>query len=329
MRVIADGDDALPSAVAGTLVTVGTFDGVHRGHLDVIARLGRAAALARRPSLLITFEPHPLEILNPAAAPLLLTTRGEKLAALSGCGLDYVAVIPFTTALAEYSAEEFVDRVLRAQYRMSGLLIGHDHGFGRRREGDVDRLRALGATRGFHVEVVSPVATADGDVVSSTLVRRAVVAGDLAAAAEGLGRPYSVRGEVVPGAARGRGLGYPTLNVRPESARKLLPPDGVYAVEVSTGRGAFAGMMNLGGRPTFGDANRAIEAHLFDAAGDFYDDVVQVAFIARLRDTMTFDGPAALIAQLGRDAVAARAALTPLVEAANLKGSMHFPPPTP
>jgi riboflavin kinase/FMN adenylyltransferase len=323
-------DDAeLPGGIEGTVVTVGTFDGVHRGHLDVIARLVGEAARAKQPSLLITFEPHPLEVLNPAAAPLLLTTRGEKLAALAGTGVDYVAVVAFTAALAQYSAEEFVDRVLRSRFRMRELLIGHDHGFGRKREGDVELLRTLGAERGFRVDVVPPVATAEGEVVSSTLVRRAVAAGDLRAAEAGLGRPYSVRGEVVAGEARGRGLGFPTLNVLPESPRKLLPPDGVYAVEVATGGGRFGGMMNLGPRPTFDDARRTLEAHLFGADGDFYGQVVEVGFVARLRDTMKFDGPAALVAQLGRDETAARAALTPLVESANLKGSMHFPPSTP
>lgn len=328
MRILQAGD-ALPHEVTSTVATVGTFDGVHRGHLDVIARLVREAARAGLPSLLITFEPHPLEVLNPQAAPLILTTRGEKLDALEGTGLDFVAIVPFTAELAQFSAEEFVDNVLRSQYRMAELLIGHDHGFGRRREGDVDLLRRLGASRGFRVDVVPPVSTAEGEVVSSTLVRKAVAAGDLTAAAAGLGRPYTVRGEVVAGEARGRGLGYPTLNVLPESPRKLLPPDGVYAVEVDTPRGRFGGMLNVGGRPTFADERRTIEVHLFDASGDFYGDVVRVGFVARLRDTMRFDGPAALMAQLGRDESVARAALTPLVESANLKGSMHFPPSTP
>ena len=216
----------LPPHVAETIVTVGTFDGVHRGHLDVLLRLVARAKAAGRASLLLTFEPHPLELLNPAAAPLLLTTRREKLAAIATTGLDYVAILPFTQALADHSAEQFVDILLRGRFKMTELLIGHDHGFGRGRAGDVDTLRALGVERGFGVEVVPPVDMSDGESVSSTRIRRAVAAGDLAVAAEGLGRRYSVAGQVVKGEARGRGLGFPTLNVMPESPKNCFRPMG-------------------------------------------------------------------------------------------------------
>jgi riboflavin kinase/FMN adenylyltransferase len=329
VKLLDGAASVLPENVAGTVVTVGTFDGVHRGHLDVLARLTGRAREAGRPSLLVTFASHPLELINPDAAPPLLTTREEKLSLLAGAGLDYVAMLPFTRELADLSAEDFVDRVLRERFRMAELLIGHDHGFGRGREGDVGTLRALGASGGFRVDVVAPVETADGEPVSSSRIRRAIGAGDLATAAAGLGRPYSVSGPVVHGEARGRGLGFPTLNVQAGSPRKLLPPDGVYAVDVATPRGRFGGMLNLGGRPTFGDQGRTIEAHLFDASGDFYDDVVQVGFVARLRETKRFSGPDALMAQLADDERAARRALTALVESGNLKGSTQFPPSTP
>ncbi len=319
----------LPPHVGDTVVTVGTFDGVHLGHLDVLVRLVARARDTRRTSLLLTFEPHPLELLNPEKAPRLLTTRDEKLAAIAATGLDYVAILPFSRALANHSAEEFVDRVLRGRFQMAELLIGHDHGFGRGRAGDVETLRTLGAACGFAVEVVAPVVTSDGQTVSSTRIRRAVATGDLQTAEAGLGRRYSVAGQVVAGESRGRALGFPTLNLRPESPRKLLPPDGVYAVDVETPRGRFGGMMNLGGRPTFGDEGRTIEAHLFDTAGDFYGDAVQVGFVARLRDTRRFEGPAELMKQLAADEEGARRALTLLAESGNLKGSMHFPPSTP
>ena len=312
-----------------TVVTVGTFDGVHRGHLDVLVRLAARGRETGRASLLLTFEPHPLELLNPAKAPLLLTTREEKLAAIASTGIDYVAVLPFTRALADHSARQFVDLVLRQRFRMAELLIGHDHGFGRGRAGDVDTLRTLGAEQGFAVDVVEPIATDDGLAVSSTRIRQAIATGDLATAEAGLGRRYSVAGTVVAGEARGRLLGFPTLNVLPGSPRKLLPPDGVYAVRVETPRGRFDGMMNLGGKPTFGDEGRTIEAHLFDGSGDFYGASVQVAFVARLRDTIRFDGADALKAQLALDETAARRALTQVAESGNLKGSMHFPPSTP
>jgi riboflavin kinase/FMN adenylyltransferase len=320
---------ALPTSVKGTAVTVGTFDGVHRGHQDVLARLVERARSAGLPSLLVTFEPHPLEVVNPAAAPLLLSTRHERLEVLATTGLDYVAILDFDAALAALPADEFVDRVLLGTFRLRRLLIGHDHGFGRGREGDVETLRQLGALRDFGVEVVPPVRTAEGAPISSSVIRRAVAAGDLAAAAAALGRPYSVSGPVVPGEGRGRTLGYRTLNVEPESPRKLLPADGVYAVDVDTSRGRFGGMLNLGGRPTFGDARRTVEAHLFDAEGDFYGDVVRIGFVERLRDTMRFDGPEALKSQLADDERAARRALTAVVGAGNVNDSTQVPPSTP
>lgn len=319
----------LPSTVTETAVTVGTFDGVHRGHQDVLARLVARARREGRPSLLITFEPHPLEVLNPAAAPRLLTSRDEKLAALGATGLDYVAILPFTPALAAQSAEEFVDLVLLEGFRMRSLLIGHDHGFGRGREGDVDTLRTLGALREFAVEVIPPVEDADGEAVSSSRIRRAVRGGDLGAAAAALGRQYAVRGRVVAGEGRGRSIGFRTINVEPDAPRKLLPADGVYAVLVHTMLGEFGGMLNLGGRPTFDDARRTIEAHLFDVATDFYDQVVEVAFVERLRDTIRFAGADALMAQLAEDERAARRALTAPAVPGNLSGSTPAPPSTP
>ena len=320
---------ALPESVSATAITVGTFDGVHRGHQDVLARLIERASAAGLPSLLVTFDPHPLEVLKPAAAPALLTTREEKLVALEATGLDYVAILPFDAALAALPAEEFVDRILLRTFRMRSLLIGHDHGFGRGREGSVETLRTLGAARSFDVEVVAPVQGRDGRPISSSVIRRAVASGELEMATSCLGRFYSVRGAVVAGEGRGRTLGYRTVNVEPPSPRKLLPPDGVYAVQVETTQGSFGGMLNLGARPTFDDARRTIEAHLFEASGDFYGDIVQVAFVSRLRDVRRFDGPEALMAQLADDERAARRALTALAGPGNLNGSMPVPPSTP
>jgi riboflavin kinase/FMN adenylyltransferase len=329
MELVTTYETALPPHLRGAVITVGTFDGVHRGHLDVLTRLVARARAVGRPSLLVTFEPHPLEVLNPDAAPLLLTTRDEKLAVLAATGLGYVVILPFTVGFAALSAEQFVDQVLLQRFGMAELLIGHDHGFGRGREGDIETLRLLGAERAFHVEVVSPVESSSGEAVSSTRIRRSLLAGALAEAADDLGRAYSISGRVVAGDARGRLLGFPTINVRPESPRKLLPLAGVYAVHVSTPRGPFGGMMNLGGRPTFGDDRHAIEAHLFDAAGDFYGESVDVGLVARLRDTRRFDGAAALMAQLGEDERAARRALTALVVPGTLSGSTPAPPSTP
>ena len=313
-------ESGLPPHVGATVVTVGTFDGVHRGHRDVIERLVRRAHALKVPSVLVTFDPHPLEVVNPAAAPLLLTLHDEKLEVLAETGLDYVAVLPFTPALAAYSAEEFVELVLRRCFRLEELLIGYDHGFGRQRGGNVSVLKQLGERDRFKVEVVEPVATADGLSVSSTSIRRAIAGGDLTRAAEALGRPYSVSGKVVPGTQRGRTMGFPTINLGPPRPRKLLPPEGVYAVRVQTPSGPYGGMMNLGPRPTFGDAATSLEAHLFDNSADIYGEQVRVDFIARLRETRKFASVEQLTNQLAHDERDARSALTLHMSAGNLKG---------
>ncbi len=306
---VQDDVRGLPIDDAGSIVTVGTFDGVHRGHQDVLARVVQRARATNRPSVIVTFDPHPLEIVNPSAAPPLLSTFHEKLEIFAQTGVSYVAVVPFTPALAALGAEEFVDDVLRSRFVMAELFVGHDHGFGRGRMGDTDVLRELGKLRGFGVTVLEPVYAAGGHAVSSTAIRRAIAGGDLAKAAEGLGRPYAVMGKVIGGDKRGRLLGYPTLNLDTPPSHKLLPPDGVYAVRVQTPIGAFGGMLNLGARPTFGDASRRIETHVFDASHDWYGAPVRLDFISRLRETRPFQGVDALVAQLGIDEARARSAL--------------------
>ncbi len=304
-RGIAE-DMGLPPGLRGTVLTVGTFDGVHRGHHLVLARLAARSRETGLASVLVTFSPHPLEIVNPGAAPLLLTAGEEKTEVLVESRLDYAVVLPFTPALAAYNAAQFVDEVLLRRLGMRELLVGYDHGFGRGREGDVEVLRTLGGSRGFRVDVVPPVPGRDGRPISSTAIRRNVAGGDLARAADGLGRPYSVSGVVAHGAGRGRLLGFRTLNVAVPSPRKLLPPEGVYAVRVQTPTGAFTGMMNLGPRPTFGESDITLEAHLFDTDGDWYGSRVRVDFVARLRDTKKFSGPDELMQQLARDEQMAR-----------------------
>jgi riboflavin kinase/FMN adenylyltransferase len=313
-------ESGLPPHVNGTVITVGTFDGVHRGHRDVVERLVARSHALKIPSVLVTFEPHPLEIVNPAAAPLLLTTHDEKQEVLAETGIDYMAVVPFTSRLASYSAEDFVELILRRCFRMRELLIGYDHGFGKQRAGNVDVLKMLGDRDGFRVDVVAPVSTADGHSVSSTSIRRAVAGGDLVRAAESLGRLYSVSGKVIEGSKRGRTIGFPTLNLGPPPRRKLLPPEGVYAVRVQTPRGPGGGMMNLGPRPTFGDTETSLEAHLFDVDGDFYGEQVRIDFIARLRETRKFTSAEQLSKQLAHDERDARSALTLLSASGNLIG---------
>lgn len=300
---------AFPRLADGAVITVGTFDGVHLGHRDLLARVADRAARRGLPALLVTFDPHPLEVVNPSAAPLLLTTISEKLELVAESGLDYAVVVPFTPALASLDPAAFVERLLLDRYCVRELLIGHDHGFGRGRAGDIHMLRELGRRHDFAVDVVDAVAL-DGVPVSSSAIRRAVSYGDLDAASKMLGRRYAFSGHVVHGNERGRLLGFPTLNIALTSARKLLPPAGVYAVLLQSERGSFGGMMNLGPRPTFGDSKLSLEVHLFDMSGDWYDTMVRVEFVERLRNVVRFESPDALVAQLRADERAARAALT-------------------
>jgi len=299
----------LPPDVTRTALTVGSFDGVHLGHQDVLRQLVARARQLNVHSLLVTFDPHPLEVVNPSAAPRLLTVGDEKLEVLAESGIDFVAVVPFTPEFAAYSAERFVEEILLGRFRMHDLLMGHDHRFGHNRSGDVATLRRLGAERGFDVSVVPAVTVNGGENVSSTAIRRAVAGGDLDGAFRGLGRHYSLGGRVGEGARRGRLLGFPTANVPVPSPRKLLPPEGVYAVRVQTPAGPYDGMLNLGPRPTFGDAETVVEAHLFDADLDLYGASVRIDFVARLRDTQKFSGVEALVAQLNLDAANARRVL--------------------
>jgi len=294
----------------GSVVTLGAFDGVHRGHQQILARVLDRARSAGLPAVVITFRPHPLAVLKPDAAPDLLTPGDEQLVALAAQGIEHTVLLDFTPDVAALDAESFVQRVLIGRCRMRELVIGYNHKLGRGRHGDAAALSAMGERIGFQVHVVPATLAADGTVVSSTAVREALRQGELAHVAELLGRPYEVRGKVVPGHQRGRVLGYPTMNVVPDDAKKLLPPDGVYAVRATTPAGEFGGMMNVGGRPTFGELERTVEVHLFDSGGAPYGACVSVSVIHRLRSVMRFDGVEALVAQLAEDAGAARIALT-------------------
>jgi riboflavin kinase/FMN adenylyltransferase len=298
-----------PQFAGGSVITIGTFDGVHLGHREILRDLADRTARRSLPSAVVTFTPHPLAVVNPAAAPRLLTPGDERLRALAENGApEHVVVIPFTAALAALSAEQFVE-LLVDRFAMCELVVGYDHGLGRGRQGDVSVLRELGTTRGFTVHVVEAKMDTRGVAISSTAIRRAVAYGDLDTAKQMLGRRYELFGRVVKGSARGRSIGIPTINLEIPK-EKLLPPDGVYAVRAYGPLGTFGGMMNLGGRPTFGEAERVPEVHMFGASGDWYGAEVAVEFVARIRDTVRFSSVEALIQQLDRDAESARFALT-------------------
>jgi len=292
----------------GSVVTVGSFDGVHRGHHAVLQRMASRAAAMGRARVLITFDPHPLEVVNPSAAPMLITTATERREALATTDLDYAVFLRFDERMRTMPPERFVTDLLIDRWQMRELVIGEDHGFGRGRSGDVEMLKRLGGEHGFAVDVVGPVIDATAGLVSSTRIRTAVAHGDLALAEVLLGRRFSMAGRVVRGAGRGREIGVRTANLL-VPRRKLLPPDGVYAVWVEWARGRNGGMLNLGARPTVGDPERTLEVHLFGFEGDLYGSSIRIEWVERLRDVKFFDSLAALQQQLAADRQAAEVVL--------------------
>lgn len=288
----------------GACITVGTFDGVHRGHWAVLSRLREVAEAEGLSSLLVTFDPHPLKILRPEAAPPLLTTSNEKKEILTLSGLDYAVFLNFTRSLSLYMPEEFVRDVLVERFGLKYLVVGYDHGFGRGRSGDAEMMRAIGKRYGFEVEVVGPVLM-NGDEISSSRLRRAVQQGDVERAARGLGRPYSLTGVVVHGEGRGRTLGFATANVSTGQGDKLLPREGIYAVRAALRSHQGQGLLHLGPRPTFRGSPPSVELHLLDFQADLYGELVRVEFLTRLRDIKPFGSAAELVEQMKRDREAA------------------------
>lgn len=289
-------------------MTVGTFDGVHRGHWEVLQEIRRRAESTGRRSVLVTFDPHPLRIVRPEHAPPLLTTPVEKKEILAESGLDYAVFISFTETLSRYEPRRFVEEILVERLGVEELVIGYDHGFGRDRSGDAETLRAIGAELGFVVDVVPPVET-DAQPVSSSRIRQAVAEGRMPEARACLGRPYSVRGVVVKGDGRGRHLGFPTANLKVASADKLIPRSGIYAVWGVLRSGTYKGALHLGPRPTFKGSPPTMELHLLDFEGDVYGEEIRVDFVEFLREVKPFASVAALVDQMRDDVEAARRTL--------------------
>lgn len=290
----------------GAVVTVGTFDGVHEGHWQVLQEIRRRAESDDRRSVLVTFDPHPLRVVRPEHAPGLLTTAAEKKEILAESGLDYAVFLRFTRELSQYSPERFVEEILVGGIGANELVIGYDHGFGKGRSGDVDTLREIGARLGFGVDVVGPVEAGEAPI-SSTRIRQAVDEGRVRDAAAGLGRPYSLRGVVVRGDGRGARMGFPTANLDGFGVDKLLPAPGVYAIRAWSRRhGLLPGALHLGPRPTFPGSTSSVEAHLFDVDLDLYGERLRVDFVERIRGVDAFSSSEALVAQLRRDVERAR-----------------------
>ena len=296
---------AFPIRGPGSVITVGTFDGVHRGHWQVLERVRERAQAIGGPGVLVTFDPHPLRIVRPESAPPLLTTPVEKTEILAESGLQYAVFVRFTRELSQLAPDEFVRDILMKRLHVAELVIGYDHGFGKGRSGDVDTLRRIGAEEGFAVHVVEPV-HADGEPISSSRIRAAVQAGDMRAAAAGLGRPYSLRGVVVRGDGRGRQLGFPTANIHVPESDKLMPGAGVYAVRGVLRSGPVDGVLHIGPRPTFPGSPPTIELHLFDFDQDLYGERVRVDFVERIRDIHAYSSVADLVAAIHDDVSEAR-----------------------
>lgn len=287
----------LPGAPApphSAVVTLGTFDGVHLGHRAVIDQAIAVGATESRVSTVLTFDPHPLRVVRPDAAPQLLTTTAEKMAVLRQTGADRVDVIPFTAYLARFSPRRFVEDVLMAHFGLAHLVVGHDHGFGKDRSGDVGTLRRIGNELGFPVTSVPPLVVGNAPV-SSTRIRNLLLEGEVAAAADLLGRPYSMEGPVVRGEQRGRVLGFPTANVAVDTD-KLLPQEGIYVVQVDLEGHAAPrqGVMHLGPRPTFFGFSASAEVYLLDFEENLYDRDLRVHFLHRIRGIARFDSAEAL-----------------------------------
>lgn len=287
-----------------TVATVGTFDGVHRGHQMVLTQLIDRAGALKMESAVVTFDQHPLRIVRPQHAPQVLTTRDEKQQILASYDVDNIHFLPFTKDLAEFTPERFVTEILIGQFGMKHLVIGYDHGFGKGRSGDVDTLRRIGGDMGFGVDVVPPF-DVDGEHVSSSHIRTMLADGEIELATHALGRPYQIRGRVVKGDGRGRELGMPTANLALTDPYKLLPLEGIYAVTV----GNTGGVMHLGPRPSFEGAEPSIEVHLFDFDRDIYHETVTVAVRERIRGVEKFEKVEDLMAAMQADGERARAIL--------------------
>ncbi|UKA68099.1 bifunctional riboflavin kinase/FAD synthetase [Arthrobacter sp. FW306-05-C] len=306
----------VPADFGPSVVTFGNFDGVHRGHQQVLSQLIRSARLSQAKAVAITFDPHPAVIHRPEAAPELIMGLDDKLEALGELGLDAILVVKYSLDLASLTAEEFVEQYLVDCLHASQVVIGHDARFGRGNSGDLETMKALGDKFGFDVQVISefgsegyPLHDDDGTDrrCSSTWVREALQEGDVATAASVLGRPHRMRGEVVHGAARGRALGFPTANLS-SNATGLVPADGIYAGWLVDQAGKrWPAAISVGSNPTFDGVSRQVEAHVIDrpeeAVEDFdlYDQTVIVEFVQRLRGMVAYRGPEALVEQMRLD----------------------------
>lgn len=285
------------------VVTIGTFDGVHLGHREVISELKRISALSDGHSVVFTFDPHPRIVLAPQEDSLrLLSTTEEKINLMEEIGVDHLVIYPFTKEFSKLSYNEFIINILVGRMNISSLVVGYDHRFGQGRKGDFNSLELLSESLNFNVEQLSQLLV-ENKVVSSTKIRLALQTGDIIKANHFLGYRYTLTGKVIEGKQLGRKLGFPTANIEISDRYKLVPGDGVYAVFVETGGTIYKGMLNIGIRPTvnYNADHKSIEVHIFDFEDDIYNSNITLFFVEKLRDEQKFGSIVELQEQLFND----------------------------
>ncbi|WP_299558645.1 bifunctional riboflavin kinase/FAD synthetase [uncultured Mycolicibacterium sp.] len=316
------GQEDIPTDWGRCVLTIGVFDGVHRGHVELINHAVKAGRARGVPTVLMTFDPHPMEVVFPGNHPAQLTTLARRAELVEELGIDVFLVMPFTADFMNFTPERYIHELLVERLHVVEVVVGENFTFGRNAAGNVELLRAAGERFGFHVEamaLVSDAARGDAVTFSSTYIRACVDAGDVVAAAEALGRPHRVEGVVVRGDGRGRGLGFPTANVAPPMY-SAIPADGVYAAwftvlghgpatgEVVPGR-RYMAAVSIGTNPTFSGRTRTVEAYVLDTSADLYGQHVAVDFVARIRGMRKFDEVSELVEAMGEDVEQARAIL--------------------
>lgn len=316
------GPEDIPSDWGRCVLTIGVFDGVHRGHAELIARAVKAGRARGVPTVLMTFDPHPMEVVFPGSHPAQLTTLTRRAELAEELGIDVFLVMPFTTDFMKLTPERYIHELLVERLHVLDVVVGENFTFGKKAAGNVAILRKAGERFGFAAESVSLVAEqhqSESVTFSSTYIRACVDAGDMVAAAEALGRPHRVEGVVVRGDGRGRGLGYPTANIAPPM-HSAIPADGVYAGWFTVlGHGPAGGSVlpgrrypaavSIGTNPTFSGRTRTVEAYVLDTTADLYGQHVAVDFVSRIRGQKKFDSVDKLVEAMGRDTDKARAIL--------------------
>lgn len=285
-----------------SVLTVGTFDGVHLGHQFILKELKRRANKPDTQTTLVTFRPHPQLVLKSLDKPKLqiLTTIEEKIDILKASNINRVVVINFTEEFSKISSHDFVHKILFEKIGFNEIVIGHDHAFGKNREGGISTLRTLALELGFKVDEL-PALRVEGKVVSSSEIRGLLREGKVERASKLLGRNYFFSGQVVKGDGRGKSLSFPTANIKPASEDKLIPQDGVYAVYTHLGGEKYQGMMNIGSRPTFGALPHTVELHIFDFDKSIYGQNLKIEFVGKIRNEIRFANPHDLVQQLEKD----------------------------